>query len=396
NAAAIGGDLVVDSRYNYVATVPAGGRTWFQIQMDSTWSSGGNMVADRYNIDLNDNLFVPGDTVWFFFGATNTTGKSTYWALPVPTPSKETDDVEVAASNPDEFTILPGFLADIFYVDGMNFRGAQPFFDTAFDMMSLLWSVDRYDIRGPSSSVGNHPGSRVKNAAVQLAGAYRNIVWNTGDLETAFADGLQYNYDDKSDDTGVLYTWLENLTGPGGGIYLNGDHVADMWRNRLTSASATVLRTKYMTFGFAARDHVPTLGINPLVVGDIANQTLFRDISGPDTMVVFGGCPLINGFDVLTAEGTANQEMSYRGMGNTGGAIVSDTTVNAVGNTVGFILSGFSYHYIRDTRAMGIPVRAEHLHRIHTWFADIADYPVPVVKPSVTRTQLNQNYPNPF
>ena len=175
---------------------------------------------------------------------------------------------------------------------------------------------------------------------------------------------------------------------------LNGDDVADKWLNMHSSVSSTQLRTKYMTFGLAAADHGPSLGISPLVVGDAGG--MFQDGFGVDTLVAYGGCPLINDFDVLTAEGNARVEMSYHGQGNIGGAIVSDTTTNAVGNTVGFILSGFSYHYIRDTRAMGIPVRAEHLHRIMTWLVSIIDYPTPAPVAIVNINDLRQNYPNPF
>jgi hypothetical protein len=398
SAAATGGDLLDDPRYNHIGTTAAGGRTWFQIQMDSTWTSGGGLVDDRYNIDLNDNLFVPGDTVWHFFGARSSIGEWTYYALPTPTPTSQAHDIDLVASNADEFTILPAAGVanggDCLYVDGMNFRGSQPYFDTAFDMMNILHQVDRYDIRGPSSGVGNHPGARVQ-AASQLYSAYRNIIWTCGDLETVFADGS--GTPDKSDDTGLLFNFLDNLPGygpPGGGVYLNGDDVADKWLNVHTSGSSTQLRTKYMTFSLAAADHVPTVGISPLVVGEPTG--IFRDGFGVDTMVVFGGCPLINDFDIITAEGTADLEMSYHGNGNTGGAVVSQLTINAVGNTVAFLLSGFSYHYIRDSRAMKIPQRAEHLHRIMTWMSGIIDYPVEIPVVALARNELRQNYPNPF
>jgi hypothetical protein len=386
--------LLGDARYNYIGASMISGRTWHQIQMDSTFNVAGGLVQDRYNIDLNDNLFVPGDTVWFFFGARSAppSGLSTYWALPVPTATAQTGDINLAAANPDEFTILPTLgYKDILYVDGMDFRGAQPFFDTSFEMIKVMDQVDRYDIRGPSSGVGNHPGALVKSVW-QLLDTYYMIFWNVGDLETAFADGS--GTPDKSDDTGLLFSFLDNRAGTGGGVYLSGDDVADKWLNILSSPSAIQLRTKYMTFGLASADHVPGYGITPLVVGDAGG--MFQDGFGVDTMVVYGGCPLINDFDVLTAGGNARVEMSYHGKGITGGAVISDTTTNAVGNTVGFILSGFSYHYIRDARAIGIPVRAEHIHRIHTWLQDIADYPVDLPKTVLSVNDLRQNYPNPF
>jgi hypothetical protein len=396
SAGATAGDLVVDARYNHTGTVAAGGRSWHRIQMDSTWTSGGSIVADQYNIDLNDNLFVPGDTVWFFFGAANNNNLWTYWALPVPTATALTTDINLAAANPDEFTILPAEGAanggSLLYVDGMNFRGAQPFFDTTFEMVNALDQVDRFDIRGPSSAVGNHPGALVKSAS-QLYSAYQQIYWHTGDLETVFSDGS--GTPDKSDDTGLLFNFLDNLPGTNtGGVYLSGDDVADKWLNVHTSGSSTQLRTKYMTFSLSAADHVPTVGISPLVVGEPTG--MFKDGFGVDTLVAYGGCPLINDFDIITPTGAATLEARYHGNGNTGGAIVAQQTGNAVGNTVGFVLSGFSYHYIRDPRPMGIPARAEHLHRIHSWLADLWDYPTDLPDPVLSRDELRQNFPNPF
>jgi hypothetical protein len=365
--------------------------------MDSTFNVAGGLVADRYNIDLNDNLFVPGDTVWHFFGAKNNNSVWTYWALPIPTATFQTLDIAVAAANPDEFTILPAAGpargGDILYVDGMNFRGSQPFFDSAFLQMNILDQIDRYDMRGPSSGVANHPGSRVQ-VFTQLTDNYRKIVWTAGDLETAFADGS--GTPDKSDDTGLLFSFLDNLPGTGGGVYLNGDDVPDKWLNVHTSTSSTQLRSKYMTFGLASADHVPGYGISPLVVGEGKTGDMFQDGFGVDTLIAYGGCPLINDFDVITAEGSANLEASYHGKGATGGAIVSDTTTNAVGNTVGFVLSGFSFHYIRDSRAQGVPQRSEHMHRILTWLQNIIDYPTPAPTAVVKVNELRQNYPNPF
>jgi hypothetical protein len=399
SAGATGADLVADARYNYIGTVGAGGRTWHQIQMDSTWTSGGGWVEDRYNIDLNDNLFVPGDTVWHFFGAKNTGDVWTYYALPTPTPTSQSDDIDLVASNADEFTILPaeGIAngGDILYVDGMNFRGSQPYFDTSFDLMNILDQVDRYDVRGPSSAVGNHPGARVL-AASQLYSVYRKIVWTCGDLQTVFADGS--GTPDKSDDTGLLFQFLDNLPGSSslanGGVYLNGDDVPDEWLNTHTSGSSTQLRSKYMTFSLLAGDHVPTFGISPLVVGE--SGSMFEDGFGVDTLVAYGGCPLINDFDVIAPTGAATLEAQYHGNGNTGGAIVAQATGNAVGNTVGFVLSGFSFHYIRDSRAQAIPQRSEHMWRILTWLQNIIDFPTNTPTVSLTKDELEQNYPNPF
>ncbi|MCK5407445.1 MAG: hypothetical protein KAJ37_08325, partial [Candidatus Krumholzibacteria bacterium] len=364
--------------------------------MDTTWTSGGGIVRDRYNIDLNDNLFVPGDTVWFFYGARSAPPSNawTYAALPIPTTSGQTNSITEAAENPDEFTILPagGYLrgGDVLYVDGMNFRGAQVFFDASFDVFGERDRVDRFDIRGPSSSVGNHPASRVVNEVQQIIPVYRKIIWNTGDLGTAFGDGS--GDPDKSDDTGLLFNFLEYLPQIGG-VWMSGDDVADEWVNTFNSVSATALRSKYMNFNLVSGNHVPVVGVSPLGVGEAAG--FLSNVFGPDTLVAYGGCPVINDFDVIEPSGTATLEMSYHGNGNWAGAIVADTTTNLQGRAVGFVLSGFSYHYIRDARAKSWLAREEHMAKIINWLGNLWT-PGLGSGPAVPTNSLLQNYPNPF
>jgi hypothetical protein len=389
-------DLVDDPRYTVIGTESIAGRTWTKIQMDTTWTSGGGLGLDRYNIDLNDNLFVPGDTVWFFYGARSAPPSNawTYAALPIPTSTGQTDDITEAAENPDEFTVLPagGYIrgGDVLYVDGMNFRGAQVYFDASFDVFGQRERVDRYDIRGPSSSVGNHPASRVVNEFQQIIPVYRKIIWNTGNLGTAFGDGS--GEPDKSDDTGLLFNFLEYLPQTGG-VYLNGDDVAEVWVNGFTSVSATALRSKYIDFNLISGNHKPVVGVSPLGVGEPSG--FLTHLLGPDTLVAFGGCPVINDFDVIEPSGTATLEMSFHGKWNHAGAIVADTTTNLQGRAVGFVLSGFSYHYIRDARANHFLARDEHMHDIINWLGNPWT-PGLGSSPAAPTNSLAQNYPNPF
>jgi len=397
NAGATGAALLDDSRYTMIdAAVPANGETWTQIQMDTSYTAVGSPVDGDFNIDLHDSLFVPGDTVWFFFGATNAGGVSTYYSEGSAGPRGDAS-IDYVASVSDEFTILPagGYArgGDILYVDGMNFRGAQPYFDTAFQQMGIFDEVDRYDIRGPSSAVANHPGSRVLDVAQQLIPVYEKIVYNTGPLDVAFGDGS--GTPDKSPDTGMLFTFLDNKITPGG-VYMNGDDIADVWLNDFTDGSATALRTTYMQFGLQDGNHTALVDISPWGVGTATG--FFKDGLGPDTLVAFGGCNVINNFDVLTATGAAVVEMNYvdTGSGASFPAILSQTTNNAQGQDVKFVLSGFSFHYVRDAFPAGIPARSEHMHRILTWLGNIIDDPVGTRPVDVTKNELNQNVPNPF
>ncbi len=387
NGNVMGDALVDDPRYNVIGTGMIGGRIWTQIQMDSTRTDRGGVVPDRFNIDLNDNLFVPGDTIWYFFGAMDNANDWRYFSLSVPTLDAETADLGVAAANPMEFTILPagGYNrgGDILYVDGMNYRGAQPYFDSAFEFLNIDHLVDRYDINGPTSCVGNHPGARVTDVLGQLVPVYRKILWDCGDLQTAISDGSPIP--DKSDDIQMLLTFLESLPFPGG-VYLDGDDVASTMEVSLQSL---------ISYTLVSRDHKATgVGISPYVFGTAGG--IFSDVLGPDTLVAYGGCPASNDFDVITPSGSgAVQAATYRGNGQTRGAIVADTTLNSVGGIVGFVLSGFGFQNIREARPGPYPARAEHMWRILTYLQNTVDEPTgaPAV---VGVNSLSQNYPNPF
>ena len=397
NAAATGATLVDNARYTPRGTVAANGYNWTKIQLDTSYTTSGSAVDGDFNIDLNDNLFVPGDTVWFFFGATSGGGASTYYSEAHPGPIGVAD-IDYVASISDEFTILPaaGWVrgGDILYVDGMNFRGgAQQYFDTAFQQMGIFDEVDRYDIRGPSSAVGNHPGSRVVDVAQQLIPIYQKIVYNVGNLVTAFGDGS--GTPDKSPDTGMMLAFLDGKQTPGG-VYLSGDDIAETWLNDFSSGSAIALRTQYISFGVANTNASTLVGTAPYGIGTATS--FFQDGLGPDTLIAYGGCPAINDFDILVATGTAVVEMNYvdTQLGTAVPAIVSQTTNNPQSQDVKFVLSGFSFHYVRDAFPAAVPARSEHMHRILTWLGNIIDDPVGTGPVDVTRNELNQNIPNPF
>ena len=382
-------------RFPYVASMGAYGRTWDVFRMDSCFTVNGGLVADQYCIDFNDDLFVPGDTCWFFFGAQNAIGIWTYYSIPW---GNSDNNITVVAQNPDEFTILPSVGDepgnDILYVDGMNFRGAQPFFDTAFQNMNILDDIDRFDIRGPSSGVGNRPGSRVVNVLNQLIPIYNKIIWNTGDLTLGcIGDGVGY---EKSDDASMLFTFCDLHTSTVSGIYFNGDDLADEWTG-LTGPGAINLRA-YMQYTLTNSDHVAAgAGVNPMVKTSPTSAAFHAT----DSMIAYGGCGLINDFDVLAPAGPATQEMDFYQFPGVpgpmvGGAIVAQQTVNTNDpNVVRIVLSGFSYHYIRDIDNDGIVDRYHHMWDILRYLNNNPDEPI-AARPNSRSTSLAQNYPNPF
>ncbi len=378
-------------RYPVVGSTVADGLTWDIVRLDTAFVNGATrtgVTADVYCIDLNDNLFEAGDTVLFFYGAENTNGERTYFRVNAGA-GLSFNNIDEAAANADEFTILPAGGVnnggDILFVDGMNFRGAQPFFDSSFENLGLLDQVDRYDVRAPSSSIANRLGSRVNDVSTQLIGNYRKIIWNTGNLDQTIGDGT--GNPEKSDDASVLFSFLEQLPNTGG-LYLNGDDLPDQMK-QATGVGMVSLLSKYINYNLDDPNHVTYgTGASPLMVGDGGGF-----LAG-DTLVAYGGCVLINDFDVISAAGAATQAGTYSGNGTTGGAMVAQTTLNPNGFNVGVVLSGFSFHYVRDDRPAGVPDRFVHMQKILQYLNNTPG--VATGTGTAAQTSLSQNYPNPF
>ncbi len=390
-------------RYPLVASPVVGGVQWYQFRMDSSFTSAGATLADRFAIDLNDNLFTPGDTIGYFFGAQSPAAASYFHrTLNGQGANNITDDINEAASSPMEFTILPagGFLrgGDILYVDDTDDRGgpAELFFDTAFDYLVMRDLVDRYDVLGPSSGVSNSLGARVTNVFTQIIGPYKSIIWNSGNLSsTLMNDGGVFaggGSADKSPDFDLIFTFLD-LDDDNPGVYYSADDAATDWALVLVGASAVNTRSIYMNFNLdpaaPAGDH-KNAGepISPVLDGvDIWNAG--------EQLVAYGGCPLINDFDLLQSTGLSVAAYQNTGSGKT--YVLSQTTPNSAASNARFVLSGFSYHNIRDVGTPGsFPARVIHLRNIiqnflgiplsHTGFDGAPQY----------ANALEPNYPNPF
>jgi hypothetical protein len=171
----------------------------------------------------------------------------------------------------------------------------------------------------------------------------------------------------------------------------------------MADPSAGSLRNVYMNFGTVINDHQPTVGFNPLGVGVASGA--FSEGTAPntveDTVVVEGGCPTPNTFDIIPATGASVVQMNYqdpRPGGASAPAILSQTTTNTVSVDVSFMLSGFSFHYIRDypDGLLGYPARYRHMRHILGFLSNIVDEPTGGGDIAAKRNNLDQNIPNPF
>jgi hypothetical protein len=403
------GDVTDDPvRWPVVST----GGGWTVIQMDSIYDAQGQVVADRYCVDLNDTMFTPGDTVWFYFSARDGHGVTSYWSQFCGA----TTDAAAVSKVPMEMTCLPANTLEedewqpgCLFVDdynGMNVPWGwadywaygprydnDPFLHRVFWVPPLIY--DRYDVRGAGSKINsNGPSSRVTDVAQQLSPWYAAVVWFTGSLDQTLDDG---DNSGKTDDYALLYDYLENLD-QRGGLYLAGDDVVDGWSGS-SSAGASMLRSKYMNCYDQSTNHVPMVGVSPLAVGSAGS--IFENVIGVDTLIAFGGCPQISDFDALNVYGDATVEMEYHGNGNTAPAIARQVTTNPHDVDVGVVLSGFSFHAIRlHDSYYGDWTRINHFHTIVTegigatighwdlFGTGVGDAPY--------RNSLSSNYPNPF
>ncbi len=386
------------NRYPHIAAkdyVDASGVTWTAIRADYTYtgtaSNSGNghpapnappYVQNRFNVDLNDNLFTPGDTILFFYGASSPGGTNYYsdqWHV--------TNDIAEVAANPMEFTILPagGFNrgGDILYVDGADGYGDQPYLDGALMALGIADKVDRYDVRAPASRVSNTLAGRVYNVAAQLSACYRLIMWDAGSLSQVIGDG-EYP---KTNDYALFGTFLGNLT-QNGGIYLCGDDIAEELASPLARPAEANFRATYIPFNLISANHVVAgLGISPRVVH-------WPGRAFTDDAIAVGGCPAVNDFDVMNATGPSRIEMSYGAAQSTNGAVISNQMI-AASATKTVVLSGFSFASIRDDELDGIFDRAAHLRDIIV-FTGSGPVGLPTDAGPALRNSLAQNYPNPF
>jgi hypothetical protein len=393
-------------RWPLVDSILCDGHKWYQFRMDTCFTQPprGGAVPDAFCIDLNDDYFTNGDTLWFFFGAENSVNEWSWWSQG----SGTVNSMEEACKTPMEMQILPGEGVhnggDILYVDNFSGRGAQPYFDWAFRLLGIDDQVDRFDKRGPSSLVGNSIGHRVTSVANQLHPNYRKIIWNSGDLSVgAVGDGT----DEKANDYAALYLFLDQHPNTfGAGIYFSGDDLAEELDGMTTAASQN-FKNVYMPHTLVTSNHTTLHRISPYGIGEGAGTGVPPSYGifdngppfGVDTIVVYGGCPIINDFDVIAPVGNSTIEMCYDPLNeadDSNPAVIAHSTINALGNPARTVLSGFSFHYIRDDRPQGVPDRADHLCEIIRYLMNICDDPV-AVKPGAGYTNsLAQNYPNPF
>jgi hypothetical protein len=375
------GDAISDDPVDY--PVVATGAGWTVLQC---LGPAGATATTEYAVGLSDNLYTPGDTVYYYFSARDGNGVTTYWSLPVGATNNQGDVILY----PNEVTCLPANAlngaTDILYIDNYDNSNAQSYFESAFEALGL--TPDRYDNLAIGGERWSGPGLQVISVTNQLISCYKKIIWNSGDFRRGtIKDGSSSS----SDDFSMLFEFLDQHP-DGAGLYISGNSIAEEWVSS-TQPGAMNLRNTYMNFDVLASDHVvASEPVSPLVVGQ--NGSPFDHPTGADSLYAFGACPITSRFDVLAPTNASELAAAYSN-NPAHGAILTQATPNSVGDTARVVLSGFSYHRVRDDVVQSPMERVDHLADILRFLRNDVDDPIGAVNVMSAKNALKQNYPNP-
>lgn len=370
------------ARWPYAGTEIVNGISWTKLRFDQS-DLGGGPVPDNFCIDLNDNLFTPCDTNFFFYGAKSDDGPGSmsYFSLEFGSAT----DITIAAALPMEFTCLPAnvlkFGGGLLYIDGADGTASQIYWEYAFEALVAGRFTDRYDVRGPAEGANNGPASRVVDVQYQVNAWYGPLYWDTGGYNATLGDGTLGSH--KSDDWGLINSYLGNLVTLGG-VLLFGDDIAEDL-NSSSSPSSQIFKQLYMPFVLVSGDHTPLFGVAPT-----ARHWPGRCFT--DDFLLHGGGETPHDFDVVQPTGASLLEITYVTLGppsGTNGAVISH-----INGRARVLMHCFGLESVRDDDSNGIMDRAKLLKDGGFWTG--AGPHLLTGIHSTSLGSLSQNVPNPF
>ncbi|MCK4539408.1 MAG: T9SS type A sorting domain-containing protein, partial [Candidatus Krumholzibacteria bacterium] len=368
----------------YGTYVSDDGGQWTVFLMPTAITGAGNEAEDKYMIDLNDSLFTRGYEIKYYFKAFDLDGNF----------STHPENAE-SGGWIYEVTCLPTLNSGVLFVDDYHGRGTddgtvQIYWDNVFRLLPGH-PPDRYDVNSPSSLVGNGPGSRAKN--YHLRYAYETIFWDSGNLNYGtITEGTAHS--DKSNDAQMLVNWLD-LSEHKVGLWVMGDHVAGDLDGSPASSALALLHT-CCGVDLVNNSYFELTGgwggggvTSPLVTG--VSGGVYDGI----TYYVFGGCPVLNGFDVLGKIGLGAYSLKLPDYNSSQYYIgITASQLNSAAYPLRTSWIGHSMMYVRNEGA-GYPIRDDLFSATLDFFEMGYYYPCDTGDtPAVS--SLAQNYPNPF
>jgi hypothetical protein len=447
-------ELVVDSRgvggiasvrfYGAIVAGPHTGKVpgpyatvggCFEVSAVNSRNVNGQIIPNRWFVDLDDTYFRGGDVMKYFWAATDNGGGFTSMPVGLTALPASVAAAEAATGGLHEVNYLPTINWPQAYLDAV---AAHPTGDVAYDAgvhgaatqancilyyqqqntrrrsgpanrTSFMFTLDDlgyagqydvYDVQGGGNSVNQLAG----RANVGQCSGYALIVQDDGRSTTRGVNipAVQNNDGEQLDQAGWYRSYLANAsTGFTGQatLWLIGESTA----NESTTAFNPLITDDV---GLKSILEDQGLSISPNVRG-VGTQTWANGNMTPfagDEFTLQGGCPAIRNYDMASpASGsTVTHRYAVGAATSSGGAIVMNRNAGLNWNTV---WQGFAW---QDIRFAGAPVNPTPQHILLSSVlaqavpsgcltadpTDTGEEPIVEAAPAVTA--LYANVPNPF
>jgi hypothetical protein len=345
---------------------------FFEVTPDSSRSSNGAVVANRWFVDINDAYLRGGDALKYVWVATDAGPGTTSSPTGLNAAPASVAQAEAACNGLYEINALPTISWPASYVNDVNDeraptagelllstqtncilyyqhvtsnRRSGPTNATSFmrtlNALGYNGDYDVYDVQG----YGNTNNQLAARATVEQCAGYQLIVEDDGrsNLTPNIPDGG--NIDNEKVLQATFYrTWLDN------GDVIGGAGRATLWiigETTVAEFPGNALFTTYCGIGAVIQDQA--LSVNPDVVGQASFSFAPASCNaafGSDLFALNGGCPSIRNYDGYTAGGTGVATHRYRAGATLGtAAIVMNSRPGDNANT---IVMGFPWFDIRS------------------------------------------------
>jgi hypothetical protein len=363
------------------APYTVGGNGFFTVSADSARNNAGNVIPNRWFVDLDDTYFRGGDQIDYFWAATDNSGGFTsspagLAALPASVQGAEVATLglreaaylptinwdpaylaRIAADVHGDLDPTPGEIANssqancILYNQKWNSARRtgltqRTTFMYTLDRLGYAGHYDVFDVQGYGNT-NNVLGSR---ANVGQCSGYALIIQDDGrsNLVPNVPDGVIWD-DNKINQA----QWYRNYLAQGTTGFVG---TATLWIAGESTAFERATNPLFaVDMGLTGVVTDQALSVNPDVVGSASftwaggGSTNFTG----DTFTLNGGCPSVRAYDAASASGTAVVTHNYHSNATTGaGAIVMNRNPVLKWNTVWM---GFGWFDIRDAAVPGTP-----------------------------------------
>ncbi len=370
-----------------VEVVAGSGEFWNKAVADFAHYGGNSIpIENTWAFDLNDEFFLPGDELEYFFEGYSVGGNSDF----IPDYA-ESDDP--ALQNFYTVRCLPTGNSTLLYVqDDVGLLG---YWREAFDYNGIT-DYDFFYTQAPSSGQSNGLASR---ASLDDLSVYDCMIWDSGNIGSeAICDE-----DDKTRDDQLITDWLTLATQSTYAWFL-GDNMAndlDQGDPFLTG----VLGASLVESNIYYDDRTGV--VVPLVYG---THPLLQYLGGDPYFWVYGGCPVTSDFALVAPTGALTetfQEWEVDPGDNAKAGLLNNDPdgngqpYNDQGTDVftKVVFNPYSYYHVRDAgyaTSAGVTYHRVFVgHVLENVFDKAVDPPIDVDE-TPAFTKLDGNFPNPF